>query len=220
MTIGILFDFNGTLVWDGPKHKEAWDVFSYKYRGKAISEPEMEQMHGKTNKAIIQMLMKDMSEEKREQLSKAKEALYRDCCLKDPQQYQLVPGLTAFLDELKKQNIPMTICTASIKENVDFFLTYFQLSTWFDPSHIVYDDGTYENKVAMFQEGARRIGVPIEDCIVFEDSISGIEYAHLSHVRSIIAMTSPQKRLEYEKLAGVSELIYDFKQVNLSSLLK
>ena len=30
---GLLFDFNGTMFFDSEKHKEAWDVFSQKYRG-------------------------------------------------------------------------------------------------------------------------------------------------------------------------------------------
>ncbi|MEG0275296.1 MAG: HAD family phosphatase, partial [Longicatena sp.] len=55
---GVLFDFNGTMVFDSPQHKKAWGVFSKKYRGIDISEEEMEQMHGRTNKTIIELLLK------------------------------------------------------------------------------------------------------------------------------------------------------------------
>ena len=49
---GILFDFNGTMFFDSEKHKEAWDVFSRKYRNCPITEEELDHMHGKTNKKI------------------------------------------------------------------------------------------------------------------------------------------------------------------------
>ena len=43
---GILFDFNGTMFFDSIKHKEAWNAFSLKYRNKALSDEEMDHMHG------------------------------------------------------------------------------------------------------------------------------------------------------------------------------
>ena len=35
---GIIFDFNGTLYWDSPKHKEAWVEFSRRLRGTPFSD--------------------------------------------------------------------------------------------------------------------------------------------------------------------------------------
>lgn len=219
MIKGILFDFNGTMFLDSEKHKEAWDVFSRTYRGKAVSEEEMEQMHGHTNKQIIRMLMEDMKEEESARLSEDKEAMYRQCCMQDPARFHLTPGLIELLDQAKLHQIPMTICSASIKANIDFFVSSFHLDRWFDITQIVYDDGTYADKIPMFQEGARRIQVPIEDCIVFEDSLSGIEYAHQCHVHRIFALTTPEKRMLYETLPGVDEILFDFYQFDLSSLL-
>ena len=57
---GLLFDFNGTMFFDSEKHKEAWDVFSQKYRGCPISDYELDHTHGKTNKKIIELLLGDM----------------------------------------------------------------------------------------------------------------------------------------------------------------
>ena len=46
MIKGILFDFNGTMFFDGPMHKKAWNTFSLKYRNKPITDDELDHMHG------------------------------------------------------------------------------------------------------------------------------------------------------------------------------
>ena len=39
----------------------------------------------------------------------------------------------------------MTICSASIKDNIDFFISSFHLDRWFDVDKIMYDDGIHLN---------------------------------------------------------------------------
>ena len=46
----------------------------------------------------------------------------------------------------------------------------FGLRRWFDQDRIVYDDGRFANKVDMFRFAADVIGVPVEECLIFEDS--------------------------------------------------
>lgn len=216
MEKGLLFDFNGTMFFDSPKHKIAWDVFSEKYRGKPISDDEMDHMHGQTNAQIIKVLMGEMSDEESEKLSKDKEALYREICLQQPESFHLAPGLTEILDQLKMMQVPMTICTASIKENVDFFVSSFHLDKWFDVNNIIYDDGTHSNKISMFEDGAKRIGVPLSNCMIVEDSLSGIAFAHACHVEKIVAITTADKIEEYKNMPGVDEVIQDYYQFDLS----
>ena len=218
---GILFDFNGTMVFDGPEHKKAWSVFSQKYRGKPISDDEINHMHGRTNKNIIELLLKNQVNAKENaQLSKDKEALYREICKSEGDAYHLVDGLEALLNELKDRNIPMTICSASIKENIDFFIERFQLSRWFDIDKIVYDDGTHTNKITMFQNGASAIQVPIEECLIIEDSLSGIQFAHAVHAAQIIAITSEDKFDEYKNLPGVTHTIANYHMFDMSIFAK
>lgn len=208
---GILFDFNGTMFFDSPKHKEAWNEFCLTYRNKPITDEELDHMHGQTNKRIIELLLgRTLSDEQSVAMSKAKEALYRKCCCRDAENLHLVAGLAQFLDKCKEENIPMTICTASIKDNVDFFIETFSLTKWFRPEDIIYDDGTHVDKTTMFLEGAKRIHTPIEECLIIEDSFSGIAFAHAVHAGKIVAITSKDKIMEYERLKGVDFIIQDF----------
>lgn len=221
MMKGILFDFNGTMIFDGALHREAWDVFSKKYRGKGFSDEEMANSHGRTNKQIIKMLMNGLfSDTECEQLSKDKEKLYRESCLKHPEIFQLVPGLEHFLDQLKANKIPMTICSASIQANIRFFIDSFHLERWFDCDKIVYDDGTHYDKVSMFRKGAELICVPIANCTVFEDSLSGITFAHQCGVKQIIAISDKEHMVEYNKNIVIYKNITNYENIDFTHLIQ
>lgn len=212
MIKGILFDFNGTMFFDSDKHKEAWDIFSMRYRNTPIKDYELNDMHGRNNKQILELLLGNhLTEKESAALSEEKEALYRACCLQDKARMHLVPGLPTLLDYLKSNQIPMTICSASIKTNMDFFSSVFQLARWFHLSNIVYDDGSHIDKTSMFEEGSKRIGVPLQNCVIIEDSFSGIHFAKEAHAGHIIAITTRDKEMMYRNLSGVDEVIFDYQ---------
>ena len=161
-----------------------------------------------------------MNDEESEALSRAKEALYRECCVNDPQMFHLVDGLVEVLDTLKELQVPMTICSASIKDNIDFFISSFQLDRWFDVENIIYDDGTHVDKISMFHDGAAAIGVKLEDCMIIEDSLSGLDFAYRCQPGRLIAITTPERKAAYEKIAGVDAVIHDFHNFDTSFFLE
>lgn len=154
---GVIFDFNGTLFFDDDKHVLAWGEISRLLRGRDITDEELHtKLNGTPNIVNIQYMMDGKaSEEELTRYSRMKEEYYRKFCREDKEHFHLVPGAETYFDYLKAQKIPFTIASASIKENIDFFIESFRLDRWFEPSEIVYDDGTYKNKIAMFKR--RRI---------------------------------------------------------------
>ena len=54
---GVIFDFNGTLFFDNPKHVLAWGKISEEIRHHGISEEELhEHFNGVPNNKIIEYL--------------------------------------------------------------------------------------------------------------------------------------------------------------------
>ena len=190
---GVIFDFNGTLFFDNPKHVLAWGKISEEIRHHGISEEELHEHFKK--------------------YSLLKEQYYREFCKEDKETFHLVAGATEFFDKLKNNNIPFTIASASIKPNIDFFVESFHLDHWINPDDIVYDDGTYENKIIMFKKAAHILGLEVSDCLIIEDSLSGIENAYKAGCRNIIVIDSANKKDEYQKLPGVTKVIDTFKEI-------
>lgn len=215
--LGVIFDFNGTLFMDADKHLKAWSKIVYEMRGTKLQDDEMDKFHGQRNEAIIQMLSDHtIDSEQAAIISKRKESLYRDLCREDSDSLILVPGAIELFEELKKNKIPMSIATASIKENVEFFIETFDLHQWFPSEMIIYDDGILKDKTEMFHKAAHAMNVPIEECLIFEDSISGIKFAQDVACGKVIAISSIGKEAQYESLHvdGIINnfLAFDFNQ--------
>lgn len=212
---GVIFDFNGTLFFDSEKHVLAWGKMSEELRGTGIGREEMqEHFYGvPNNRAIEYLLQKDREEEELTKFSELKEAYYREFCKEDKESFHLVSGCQQFFDELKKERIPFTIASASIKPNIDFFVESFELEKWFEPKKIVYDDGSFENKVKMFQYAAEIIGVPIEKCLIFEDSESGIRDAYIAGCENIIVVDSMGVAKKHLGKPGVKKIIKSFEEL-------
>lgn len=212
---GVIFDFNGTLFFDNDKHIKAWEEISKLIRGYGISEDELHtKFNGVPNHQIISYLFNgNCSQDDLEKYSKLKEQYYRQFCQEDTENFHLVAGSQKYFDQLKNKGIPFTIASASIKENIDFFIESFHLDRWIHPETIVYDDGTYENKVMMFKDAANLLDVELEDCLIIEDSKSGITNAYLAGCKNIIVVNSANKKSEYEKLPGVTSVIDTFEEI-------
>lgn len=213
---GIIFDFNGTLYWDSAMHKQAWRDYSKKLRGTAFSDEEMVKfMFGRTNEQIIAYAIgKTPTSEMVEKYGEEKEALYRQMCLDDKENFKLAKGAIEFLDFLKENNIPRTIATMSDKTNVDFFIEHLELAKWFDIDKIVYSDGIIPSKPApdIYEIAAKNLGLTPQDCIVVEDAISGITSAKDANIGKIIAICSEEPREMYEQIPEVTGIINDFTE--------
>lgn len=212
---GVIFDFNGTLFFDNPKHVMAWSKISEMIRGRGISSEELHtKCNGVTNKKIIEYLFNgSCTQREAEAYSQMKEKLYREYCQADTETFHLVKGAEAYFNALKEKGIPFTIASASIKENIDFFVKSFHLDQWINPEMIVYDDGSYEDKVAMYQQAAKNIAVPLKDCMIFEDAIIGIQCAYTAGCRNIVIVDSSGKANELRHLPGVVNEIQDFEHL-------
>lgn len=214
---GVIFDFNGTLFFDSEKHIQAWGRMGEELRGSSIGREEMqEHFYGvPNNRAIEYLLQKPCDEAELTKYSELKEAYYREFCKADQESFHLVAGAVPFFEMLKEKNIPFTIASASIKPNIDFFVESFELAKWFDPQKIIYDDGSYENKQKMFLHAAEVIGIPIEECLIFEDSDSGIRDAYEAGCRNIIVVDSMGVGKKHAGKDGVKAIIEDFDGFSL-----
>jgi len=213
---GIIFDFNGTLYWDSAKHKQAWREYSKKLRGTPFSDEEMiKYMFGRTNEQIIRYaISKQPTPEMVKELGDEKEALYRQMCLEDAENFHLADGVVEFLDFLKENNIPRTIATMSDKNNVDFYIEHFNLDKWFDIEKIVYSNGKIPGKPApdIYEIAAQNLNLSPADCIVVEDAVSGIDSANAAGIGKIIAICSEESPELYKSIPAVTGIINSFRE--------
>jgi beta-phosphoglucomutase-like phosphatase (HAD superfamily) len=214
---GIVFDFNGVLLWDTHLHDIAWKEYSKKLRGTVLTDEEMvHKVHGRTNKDVLEYLTgKTVEGEELQSYVEGKESMYRQSCLESSDEFKLAPGAIEFLDYLKDSKKPINIATSSEIGNLEFFFQHLPLSNWFDFNRVAYDDGTIKGKPEpdLYLRGASNLGLEPAECIVVEDARSGIQSAYNAHVGKIIALGPKEKQHELSDVKGVNQIITDFNDL-------
>ncbi len=207
---GCVTDFNGTLFFDTPLHVSAWNDLSLKLTGHGITAEEMQSRYcGMNNLETLKELCPGKSESWYVQQSEEKEREYRDTALSMPGGPHLTPGAEEAFDWLKAHNVPIAMATASIKANVDFYVSTFHLDRWIAPEHIVYDDGRHSDKISMFKEAAASIGCDTS-VLIFEDSLSGIKGASALEDARIAVIESSYLKPIYPEYPKIIKVMDDF----------
>ncbi|MFL7891087.1 MAG: HAD family hydrolase [Anaerolineales bacterium] len=202
---GIIFDFNGVLWWDGHLQERAWRDFARGHFGISLTNEVMaSEVHGRNNRHTLEFLAgTSLTENQVAQLSDQKEAYYQALCLAQGDDFKLSPGAIELLDELTARMIPRTIATASGKENLNFFNKHLHLERWFELEKIVFDNGARPGKPApdIYLHAAHLLGLHPGECVVVEDSLSGIQAAHSASIGYVIALQAGNDLLSSQGIA-------------------
>ncbi|HBJ1683275.1 TPA: HAD family hydrolase [Clostridium botulinum] len=214
---GVIFDFNGTMFYDGEFQETSWRRYLQRKIGRKVTDDEFQEyVHGRNADVTLPYFLgTELSKKEIEELAEEKEVTYRELCLSDNNKFKLANGLVEFLNYLKESKIPFTIATASGLNNVKFFFEHLDLAKWFNICNVVYDDGTIPGKPEpeIYIKAANKIGIHINECMVFEDAKSGIMSAHRAGAHKIIGVASMLDKEEMLKIDGVDEVIEDYTNV-------
>ena len=200
-----VFDLDGVVIDSMPLHTEAWRQY-LNGLGKASIDIEG-RMHGRRNDEIVAAFIgDDLAPDEIFAHGAAKERLFREM-MKPQLQRHLVPGVIQFIGRLN--GVPIGLASNAEPANIDFVLDGLGLRSRFQ----VVVDGHQVHRPKPFPDiywrAAELLGVPIADCIVFEDSPTGIEAARASGARVVGVHTHPGD------LPKVDLLIRDFLDPSL-----
>ncbi|MFQ6059493.1 MAG: HAD family hydrolase [Anaerolineae bacterium] len=189
----VIFDMDGVMVDTAQQHYAAWQrVFAEV--GRELSEAEFRTTFGMRNPEILRRFLgDDLPEDKIEELSRRKEAYYRDLVR---EQVVPAPGLLPLLRELKARGFKVAVGTSAPYENIELVLG--KLGIKGDIDAVVGGADVAQGKPApdTFLLAARRCGVPPERCLVIEDAPAGLAAARAAGMRCIgVTGTKPREAL-------------------------
>jgi beta-phosphoglucomutase len=172
-----IFDLDGVIVDTAKYHYLAWKELA-RGLGFDFTEKENEQLKGVSRMRSLDILLeignKKTDEEMKLKYAESKNNKYLEYILKMTPD-EILPGVIAFLDEIKALHIRTALGSAS--KNAMTILNRVKLNKYFD----VVVDGTKVSKAKpdpeVFLRAAQELGVKPEECIVFEDAQAGVEAA-------------------------------------------
>lgn len=209
----VIFDMDGVIVHSNPAHKTTINEFCKKY-GLEVSDKELrEKVYGRTNQDWIPAVFGDISQERITELGDEKEQMFRDVF--DPKEH-VVAGFLDFLDLLKEEGIKMVVATSAPAENAVHILEVLNITDYFDAvlnsSHVTKSKPDPEP----YLKAAKAVNVNPKECIVFEDSISGVK-SGLNAGAKVVGVTTTHTKKE---LNNCQLVVDDFVGLEIGQLEK
>ncbi len=172
----VIFDHDGTLVDTETPDFRAWEML-YREFGATLSmqhwaKTAVGHMHG-YDPLFADLIRQNGNGTGTASLRKRLEELWELTL----QNVELMPGAEQVLKQLQANNIPLAVATASDRQWVDRWLTRFNLLPYFQV--IATRDDVAHNKPApdVYLFAAAQLGTVPARCLVFEDSLAGLQAA-------------------------------------------
>jgi HAD superfamily hydrolase (TIGR01509 family) len=211
-SFAVIFDMDGVMIDSNPVHKIALQQFCRQHGHDLTEEQLRDKIYGRTNKDWIPNLFPGIDQPTLHQYADEKEALFRELYKHD---IKPLEGLISFLKILDEYKIPRAIGTSAPRANVDFTLAKTGTGKYF---HIVLDESFVTKgkpDPEIYSKCAAALGFPAERCIVFEDSISGVQAGRAAGCK-VIGVTTTHTS---DELGDIDLAIQSFEGITIEKLL-
>lgn len=210
MKKGIIFDMDGTIVDSLPYHYKAWKIFFKENKVENFSEKLKDYKGGGTLDLLTTVLGNNYSKKELKSMVDDKEIIFRDI-YKD----NVIPieGFIQMLESIKSKKILVGLASNAIRKNVKMILNELKIYNEFNS--IICGDEVDNGKPnpEMFNKTAKRFKLDKKDCLIFEDSIEGLQGAVNSGIDAIGVKSSSSD--EILKSAGAKGTIKNYVNINL-----
>lgn len=175
---GFIFDLDGVIVDTAKYHYLAWKAMADEL-GIHFTRADNERLKGVSRRASLDIILEignlAMTEEDKEASCIKKNNLYVRY-IQNLEKHEILPGVEAFITAARQKGLKVALGSAS--RNSSLILDRLGIRALFD----VVVDGTIVHEAKpnpqVFLTAAAMLGLEADECIVFEDSIAGIEAAH------------------------------------------
>ncbi len=205
-----IFDMDGTMVDNMAYHQKAWQAFLQRH-GFELDDAAFKRLFGKKNDVLLRTLFdRNLTDGAIAAYADEKEALYRELFAPDIVE---ISGLTQLINELRGRGYKLAIATTAPAKNREFVLRSLGLEAAFDV--IVGDEHVVHGKPdpEIYSATAKALGVTPEECIVFEDSPSGVTAGKNAGMTVVGILSSHIP----EELDGAEFTVRDFTKIKLNS---
>jgi beta-phosphoglucomutase len=174
-----IFDMDGVIVDSNPQHRLAWEAFNHRY-GLETTEAMHQRMYGRRNDQIVRDFFGEtLADDEVAARGFAKEALYREM-IAGRVDAMVLPGLRDFLE--KYCGHPKAVASNAEPANVDFLLDSAGLRPYFQVVLNGHQVSHPKPDPEIYLLAAELLGFPPAQCIVFEDSHSGVAAARAAGI--------------------------------------
>lgn len=211
----LIFDMDGTLIDNMEYHKQSW-IALFKHHKLTLDYDTFDQHYHKGSLVEIMGRLFPTIKHKEElfRIGSYKEVLYRT--LYQPH-VKAIAGLYSFLDLQLQKKRPMGIATMGDQHNIDFIFKALKLKDYFHSTTGGHQVTHGKPHPEIFLTAAQKLNTAPEECLVFEDTRSGIKAAQAAGMSVIGVATMFDKKTLLD--LGCLKAIKSFQEIQNSEMI-
>jgi len=212
--IAVIFDMDGVICHTNPYHSMAFREF-FSTRDLAPTDEEFAQhMFGKSNKYILtHFLNRPVEGAEFLAMEEEKEGLFRKIYAPhvDP-----IAGFMPFINDLNANGVKLGVATSAPLANLELILSKVLVRDLLGSILGSEDVKKHKPDPEVYLKSAANLGVTPEQCVVFEDSFSGVSAGLNAGMKVVGVLTSHTK----EELPPCSFYINDYKELSYIDVVR
>lgn len=210
--IAVIFDMDGVICHTNPYHSLAFRDF-FSARNLSPTDEEFAQhMFGKSNSYILtHFLKRPITGQELLQMEQEKESLFRK--IYEPH-IEPIAGIIEFMDDLKNNNVKLGVATSAPYANLELIIGKINIREKLGSILASEDVKKHKPDPEVYLSSAANLGMAPQQCLVFEDSFSGISAA-LNAGMQVIGVLSSHTR---EELPPCSLYINDYTDLSYEKI--
>lgn len=212
--IAVIFDMDGVICHTNPYHSLAFRHF-FSLRNLAPTEEEFAQhMFGKSNSYIFSHFFnRPVTGIELLELEEEKEGLFREI-YKD--HIEPITGIVEFISDLESHGVKLGVATSAPYANLELILSKVDIRNKLGSIMASEDVKKHKPDPEVYLSSAMKLGVSPAQCLVFEDSYSGISAALNAGMRVVGVLTSHS----IEELPKCDLYINDYQDLSYDKIIQ
>ncbi len=212
--IAVIFDMDGVICHTNPYHSRAFREFFSKRNLAPTDEDFAKHMYGKSNSYILSHFLERVIEgEELLALENEKESLFRE--IYEPY-IEPIEGIVAFISDLSNHGVQLGVATSAPRANLELILSKVPIRE--SLGSILASENVKKHKPdpEVYLTSAANLGVDPADCVVFEDSFSGVSAALNAGMRVVGVLSSHTK----EELPPCNLYVENYNELSFSAIVQ
>lgn len=210
----VIFDMDGVICHTNPFHSKAFQIFFAKRNLNPTEEEYAKHMYGKSNKYIFShFLGREIIGDEFVELEDEKEGLFREI-YKDS--ISPISGFLPFLSSLKDVGFKTGVATSAPFANLELIMGKLGFESKMESVLASENVKKHKPDPEVYLTSASNLGVSPSQCIVFEDSYSGVSAALNAGMRVVGVLSSHAK----EELPPCTHYIENYLTLEASFIQK
>lgn len=186
-TAAVVFDMDGVLIDSGVHHREAWQALLADLGVEPPPEAWRLTIGRPAEEAVPLLLGRALDAAEAHHLAERKREHYARLARRG---MLAIPGVADFVAGLARAAVPRAVATSASRRDVESLLAEVGLREHFDVVVAAEDVRWGKPDPEVYLSAAGKLGLPPAACVVFEDSLVGIQAARRAGMRVVGVTTA------------------------------